>query len=137
LHELIDGVYLHPTRERHTNGDIVGFRDLEEALQAGPGHGDAEWRVLFPVPVFASAYSGMQSTHDDTRDALKYCGERELCDQFEIETCTWSTLARMRAMDMDESILRELRWTLPLLRPTHPGARWAQWVAHGRPRHAL
>jgi sugar phosphate isomerase/epimerase len=123
LRAFADPVYLHQVVARTTSADgrkeLSRFVDLDAAFAAlASGALSAEcWRVHFHVPVFERALGPFTNTQEFLRECIEELLAYELCDQFEVETYTWSVLPeRYRTRALSEMIAAELRWTESELR---------------------
>ena len=121
LRPFADTTYLHQVVEQH-NGGLRRYPDLDVALEnkgdtsfcgdARAGHGPAEWRIHFHVPLFASEYDAFASTQDYVRRVLGLALQSPFTTHLEIETYTWDVLPPGLKMDVGESIAREYDWVL-------------------------
>jgi hypothetical protein len=106
--------YLHQVVARTTQGDLLRFPDLPEALVAlDDTH--AEWRAHFHVPLFVADYGVLKSTQDDIREVLKLQADRRFTNQLEVETYTWGVLPDDLKKDIVDSIEREMKWVLKIM----------------------
>ncbi|GAB4041800.1 metabolite traffic protein EboE [Spirosoma jeollabukense] len=101
--------YLHQVVARTTQGDLLRFPDLPEAL-AALDDTHAEWRAHFHVPLFVSDYGVLKSTQDDIREVLTLQADRHFTNQLEVETYTWGVLPDDLKKDIVDSIEREMNW---------------------------
>ncbi|SFE21520.1 metabolite traffic protein EboE [Spirosoma endophyticum] len=101
--------YLHQVVARTTQGDLLRFPDLPEAL-AALDDTHAEWRAHFHVPLFVADYGVLKSTQDDIREVLKLQADRHFTNQLEVETYTWGVLPDDLKKDIVDSIEREMKW---------------------------
>lgn len=115
LRKFIEPVYLHQVLARKKDGSITQYRDLDSAINQIHDPETAEWRVHFHVPVFLESYGPLSSTQSETRKSIQLFLENDICRHFEIETYTWDVLPDELKTDMDDSIEREIRWTLDLI----------------------
>lgn len=104
-------VYLHQTKARFKNGELLAWPDLPDALPAIAGNDALEAvRVHFHVPLFWEGRVPLRSTATD----LNMEFFREVCaatEHLEVETYTFSVLPEvMRAGGVVECICRELEW---------------------------
>lgn len=110
LEPFTDDVYLHQVVVRDASG-TRSFLDLPEALRAGRGPGDAEWRIHFHVPLFLATLDPFDSTRGVVEHTLVRQRERPISSHLEVETYTWDVLpAEHRRGDVDDAIARELDW---------------------------
>lgn len=113
LQPFADSTYLHQVVTRDARG-LHHFPDLDEALDAGVTHA-AEWRIHFHVPLFLSAYEGLDSTQDDVRRVIEAARDTFVTTHLEIETYTWDVLPPALKQDLLESIAREYEWVIERL----------------------
>jgi len=108
--------YLHQVVARTRDGQLLRYPDLTEALQAydrtHPRPDFAEWRSHFHVPLFVADYGYLQSTQDDIIEVLRLQREQPFTEQLEVETYTWEVLPEDLRLPLNDSIIRELEWTL-------------------------
>jgi hypothetical protein len=100
--------YLHQVAIRRTDGSLLRFTDLPEALDMS-GHGKGEeWRVHFHVPIFADKMGTMETTRFFLEEILPLIPSGVL---LEVETYSWHVLPReLQLNSVTESIIRELQW---------------------------
>jgi len=116
LEGFADPVYLHQVVARETAADgterLERFVDLDAAFAAlARGSRADALRVHFHVPVFERELAPFTNTQDFLRDAIAELLACELCEQFEVETYTWSVLPeRYRTRALSDAIAEELRW---------------------------
>lgn len=104
-------IYLHQVVARNSDGELLRFPDLPEALLAfNKNH--VEWRSHFHVPLFVNDYGLLQSTQDDIIDVLRLQRKKPFTQQLEVETYTWEVLPEDLKMRLNDSIGRELEWVL-------------------------
>jgi sugar phosphate isomerase/epimerase len=121
LRPFADTTYLHQVVERQGAG-LRHYPDLDVALanqgatsfggDARAGHGPAEWRIHFHVPLFAREYDAFGSTQDYVRNVLGLAVQSPFTTHLEIETYTWDVLPPGLKMELGESIAREYDWVL-------------------------
>ena len=102
-------VYLHQTVGRRTDGTLLRYTDLPEALAAGvDGRGIDEWRVHFHVPVFAARLGDCTTTQPELQEML---GALAPDVPLVVETYTFGVLPpELRKATVAESVVRELAW---------------------------
>lgn len=108
LQRFDEPVYLHQVVVRRTNGTIVRYRDLGDALQLEPSL-DSEWRVHFHVPLHVAEYSHLGSTRFFVEQLLALHRLQPITEHLEVETYTWDVLPD-RPSSIVESISQELTW---------------------------
>ena len=111
LREFVEPVYLHQVKGRTPGGEIVGWRDLPEALAELPSSGAVEARAHFHVPLHFTGSAPLLSTSDlITGEFLSHVGNKQ-ATHLEIETYTWDVLpASVRVGSLEESIAGEFQW---------------------------
>jgi len=109
LEKFSEPVYLHQTVGRRTDGTLVRFDDLPQALAAKiDGAGIDEWRVHFHVPVFAEQLGDVRTTQPELSEMLSAL-PRET--PLVVETYTFGVLPpALQAPTVTDSIIRELQW---------------------------
>ncbi|WP_266367624.1 metabolite traffic protein EboE [Tellurirhabdus rosea] len=109
--EFNEPTYLHQVVARTRTGELQRYPDLPKALKSlDPQH--VEWRSHFHVPLFVEDYGLLQSTQGDIVDVLNLQKQRPFTEQMEVETYTWGVLPEDMQLPLNESIMRELTWTL-------------------------
>ena len=112
LDGFCDEVYLHQVKVR-TEGRIVSFGDLPDAMANAPKSADAEWRVHFHVPLFFESFGHIRSTSSLLTGALPGALAAAGVEHVEIETYTFGVLpADLRPGDIVDGITAEYEWTL-------------------------
>lgn len=107
LRAYAEPVYLHQTRVKNSDGEVMAFSDLNVALEATPV---GEWRVHYHVPIYTRQFqNGLQSTALDIEPefwrALK---SNALIPHLEVETYTFEVLPQ-KQYNMATSIVAELQ----------------------------
>ncbi|HEX4085032.1 MAG TPA: metabolite traffic protein EboE [Chthoniobacteraceae bacterium] len=111
LRPFVEPVYLHQVKARTGTGEILGWTDLPQALDALPASGAREVRVHFHVPLHYPGDGPLQSTGTLlTPEFLRHIC-RDPANHLEIETYTWDVLPpALRSTSIEESIAAEFRW---------------------------
>lgn len=112
LRPFAESTYLHQVIERHGNGDLHRYRDLQTALPHLEETSACEWRIHFHVPIFIHDYQLLQSTQEDIITVLDLLHSNQTCNHLEIETYTWDVLPEGMKLDLHSSIKREYEWVL-------------------------
>ncbi|ERM84702.1 hypothetical protein P872_23620 [Rhodonellum psychrophilum GCM71 = DSM 17998] len=108
---FVESTYLHQVvAKNNTNGKLISFKDLPQALETLMETEMEEWRIHFHVPVFLSDYGKISSTQSDIQDVLQYIQTDQVCNHLEVETYTWEVLPESVNLDLGNSIVRELKW---------------------------
>ena len=113
-----ENVYLHQVVARRAEGELVRYRDLDDALNAAaPAE---EWRVHFHIPLHCPSTEWFEPTTDHllgVLDVLK--AEPGLCRHLEMETYTWEVMpASMKSGSVVDQLAAEYDWCL-----AHLGAK--------------
>jgi sugar phosphate isomerase/epimerase len=112
-------VYLHQVVSRSAGGELLRFPDLPEAYASSQARQADEWRVHFHVPIYSNKLSHFESTQAYLVEMLNRHRRRPVSPHLEVETYTWDVLpAEERSLSVEDSIARELHWTLEHLRGT-------------------
>ncbi|MEX0649268.1 MAG: metabolite traffic protein EboE [Balneolaceae bacterium] len=119
LQQFVEPVYLHQVIERQPDGALYQYRDLPDALPEIQKKKAEEWRVHFHVPIFVQEFDGLHSTQDEIVDSLRIILDGNHCRHFEIETYTWDVLPEDLKSDISDSIEREFRWVMDLVKDPH------------------
>jgi sugar phosphate isomerase/epimerase len=118
--ELIDavmrydeGVYLHQTIVRGTNG-LTRYVDLPDAMAAfNAGNAAGEWRIHCHVPLFLADLGEIGSTRADLESVLAALRDKPLSPHLEVETYTWDVLPEhLRTGSKAADIAREISFCL-------------------------
>lgn len=107
--------YLHQVVARNTEGGLLRYRDLPEALADSENPLVNQWRAHFHVPVFIEDLGLLQSTQADIIEVLKIQRSKPFTDHMEVETYTWEVLPGSLKVPLDQSIIRELNWVRDIL----------------------
>ncbi|MGN7820075.1 metabolite traffic protein EboE [Chitinophaga sp. 22536] len=103
-------VYLHQVIGRKTDGSLVRYPDLPQALEDAGNTDVVEWRSHFHVPVFADRFEVLHSTQSDIVDVLTLQRQQPFTAHMEVETYTWDVLPQGLKEEMAVSVSRELNW---------------------------
>lgn len=107
--KLSEPRYMHQTITKSETGELTQYRDLPAAIKDAKNT-DTEWRTHFHVPLFVKKFGDLQSTQSDVVKVLKYLKNNHVTDHLEVETYTWDVLPSELKTDLDDSIIRELKW---------------------------
>lgn len=108
-------VYLHQVIAAKTDGTLLRYRDMPEALADAQHPGVEEWRAHYHVPLFMERYDVLQSTQADIKTVLGIQQKDPFTKYMEVETYTWEVLPAATRLPIDQSISRELLWVTELL----------------------
>lgn len=110
LEPFAEGVYLHQTRCRDSDGELEFFPDLPEALASGL---TAQWRTHFHVPLYFERNGPLSGSAPELQGAFAELLASGICPHLEIETYTFNVFPKDFAIpDLPESIAAEYRWLL-------------------------
>ena len=112
LKPFAEGVYLHQVRGRTSDGNVVSWNDLPEALADSEGQeGIEEIRVHFHVPLFFTEAGKLGSTVATLSPEFFHELRQGVTSHVEIETYTFDVLPKqIHPGDMVKSISREYEW---------------------------
>jgi hypothetical protein len=112
LRPFAESSYLHQTIEKKLSGKLLQYQDLPAAL-ANISHADAkEWRIHYHIPVFMNSFGTIESTQEDILELFRCVRKKNFTNHFEVETYTWEVLPLSERLPLEESIVRELEWTV-------------------------
>lgn len=107
-------VYLHQVVAKKSDGSLIRYPDLPEALEDEKNHA-SEWRAHFHVPIFVEKFGLLASTRDEIVEVLSIQKKDPFTKHLEVETYTWEVLADELKLPIGESISRELKWVQQIL----------------------
>jgi sugar phosphate isomerase/epimerase len=114
LEAFCDPVYLHQVKCRATDGTVVAFPDLPEALRSAPT--DGLWRIHFHVPLYFEGDGVLRSTAPALDAPFWATLTASPVSHLEIETYTFHVLpTALQVGGVTRSIAREFAWVLPRL----------------------
>ena len=108
-------VYLHQVVAKTTDGKLLRYPDLPEALKDDKNHFIREWRAHFHVPVFAEKFGLLSSTQNEITEVLSLQKAKPFTQHLEVETYTWEVLSPEVKLPLQDSIIRELQWVQQIL----------------------
>lgn len=108
-------VYLHQVIAQKTDGSLLRYPDLSEAIAHSSQPDVKEWRAHFHVPLFIEHYDILQSTQADIKTVLEIQKAKPFTPYLEVETYTWEVLPDSIRLPLSQSISRELKWVADLL----------------------
>ncbi len=116
LYEILlpfaESSYLHQTIEKKSSGEFLHYQDLHQALENIFTTDANEWRIHYHIPVFMQSYGTINSTQEDILALFYKQRMNKFTNHFEVETYTWEVLPPTERLPLEESISRELEWTL-------------------------
>lgn len=104
--------YLHQVIARCSDGSLIRYPDLPDALADSTNPAVQEWRAHFHVPIFIEDMGMVKSTQSDIVQVLNIQKNDPFTNHLEVETYTWEVLPNELKAPLDESIVRELEWVL-------------------------
>lgn len=113
-------VYLHQVVAQTSAGGLIRYADLPDALTDGNNPLVNEWRAHYHVPIFIPAYGLLQSTQSDIEKVLSIQQFDPFTFHLEIETYTWEVLPEEMRVPITDSIVREMRWVIDIIRHKIP-----------------
>lgn len=108
-------VYLHQVVAKTTDGRLLRYPDLPQALKEKDNLLVNEWRAHFHVPIFAEKFDLLSSTHDEITEVLLLQKTKPFTSHLEVETYTWEVLPADLRLPLQDSIIRELEWVKRIL----------------------
>lgn len=107
--------YLHQVIAKRSDGNLIRYSDLSNALADSSNPNAVEWRAHFHVPIFIEDMGLIQSTQTDIQAVLNYQKSSPFTNHLEVETYTWEVLPASLKAPLNDSIIRELTWVKDLL----------------------
>jgi len=108
--------YLHQVIAKCTDGNLLRYPDLPQALADSNNPLVDEWRAHFHVPIFVEDLGLIKSTQSDIAQVLDIFKNNPFTNHLEVETYTWEVLPDGLKVPLDESIVRELQWVVEHLK---------------------
>ncbi len=116
LNEFNEPIYLHQVIAKDSDGNLIKYKDLPDALNDTNDINHIEWRSHFHVPIFLESYGELDSTQEDIIKVVNLHKEKQRTNHIEVETYTWGVLPKSLQVPIEESIARELSWLLDKLK---------------------
>ncbi|WP_411273639.1 metabolite traffic protein EboE [Daejeonella sp.] len=113
---FVEPTYLHQVVARKTDGELIRYCDLPDALTDIQNPEVEEWRAHFHVPVFLKDLGFLESTQSDITEVLNIQCATPFTNHLEVETYTWEVLPDILKMPIELSISRELNWVKEVFR---------------------
>lgn len=107
LSKFNEATYLHQVTEK-VGKEVKVYNDLPIVLENKSNH--SELRAHFHVPIFLEQFDNLHSTQDHILKVMDYLKGDAISTHIEVETYTWEVLPNNLKMDLDKSIVRELKW---------------------------
>jgi hypothetical protein len=105
-----ESTYLHQVVAKKTNGNLLRYPDMPEALADADNITVEQWRAHFHVPIFTEELGLLQSTQSDITTLLDIYKKTPFTNHLEVETYTWGVLPDEKKLPLNDSIARELNW---------------------------
>jgi hypothetical protein len=109
-------VYLHQVMAKKNDRQFILYRDMPLALEDAENKDVVEWRAHFHVPLFVSSYGVLGSTRHEIEKVLAIHEATPFTFHLEIETYTWEVLPADTRLPIGESIVREMKWVIDVLK---------------------
>ena len=103
-------VYLHQVVARQSEGNLLRYLDLPEALADFENDAAQEWRAHFHVPISIREIGLLSTTQEDILEVLEIQKNNPFTNHLEVETYTWEVLPEQIKLPIAESISKELLW---------------------------
>ena len=103
-------VYLHQVVARQSDGNLLRYLDLPEALADFENDAAQEWRAHFHVPISIREIGLLSTTQEDILEVLEIQKNNPFTNHLEVETYTWEVLPEQIKLPIAESISKELLW---------------------------
>ena len=104
--------YLHQVVAKKSDGELLRYPDLPEALSDYDNPEVNEWRAHFHVPIFEEDFGSLQSTQKDIKEVIRLQKTENFISHLEVETYTWDVLPASLKLPLQESVTRELQWVV-------------------------
>jgi hypothetical protein len=109
-------VYLHQVVAKKNDGKLLLYPDMPLALADSNNKDVVEWRAHYHVPLFVDSYGVLESTQGDIETVLGIHEADPFTFHLEVETYTWEVLPQEMRLPISESISRELKWVIDILK---------------------
>ena len=107
--------YLHQVVAKTTDGKLLRYPDLPQAIKQIHNPVFTEWRAHFHVPIFTEKFDLLSSTQDEIKEVLSLQKSNFFTNHLEIETYTWDVLPSELKLPIQDSITREMQWVTQML----------------------
>ena len=104
--------YLHQVVARKTDGSLIRYPDLPQALADFNHPGVQEWRAHFHVPISLQEIGVLEATQTDILNVLERQKKQPFTHHLEVETYTWEVLPAQIKIPIAQSIINELSWVI-------------------------
>jgi len=104
--------YLHQVVAKKSDGSLIRYPDLPQALDDFEHQAVEQWRAHFHVPVSLKEIGVLQSTQDDILKVLELQKKQLFTNHLEVETYTWEVLPEQIKLPVTQSIINELDWVI-------------------------
>jgi hypothetical protein len=104
--------YLHQVVAKKSDGSLIRYPDLPQALDDFDQDGVEQWRAHFHVPISLNEIGFLESTQDDILKVLQLQKKQPFTHHLEVETYTWEVLPEKIKLPVTQSIIDELNWVI-------------------------
>lgn len=104
--------YLHQVVAKKSDGSLIRYPDLPQALADFDRDAVEQWRAHFHVPISLNEIGALQSTQDDILKVLELQKKQSFTNHLEVETYTWEVLPAKIKLPVTQSIINELNWVI-------------------------
>ena len=104
--------YLHQVVAKKSDGNLIRYPDLPQALDDFDHEGVEQWRAHFHVPISLEKIGFLQSTQNDILKVLELQKKQPFTHHLEVETYTWEVLPGNIKLPLTQSIINELNWVI-------------------------
>ena len=113
--KFIEPTYLHQVIAKCSDGELIHYSDLPQAIADCDNPDVVEWRAHFHVPVFREDLGLLKSTQSDIVVLLELFNKKLFTNHLEVETYTWDVLPETLKVPLNQSVIRELKWVKAIL----------------------
>ena len=113
--KFIEPTYLHQVIAKRSDGELIHYPDLPQAIADCDNPDVVEWRAHFHVPVFREDLGLLKSTQSDIVVLLELFNKKLFTNHLEVETYTWDVLPETLKVPLNQSVIRELKWVKAIL----------------------
>lgn len=110
--EFNEPTYLHQVVALKTDGNLLRYPDLPQALADLHNPAVKQWRAHFHVPISIEETGNLQSTQEDILQVLALQKHKPFTQHLEVETYTWEVLPEQLKIPITESIIKEMNWVI-------------------------
>ncbi len=104
--------YLHQVVAKKSDGSLMRYPDLPQALADFDHPAVEEWRAHFHVPISLQEIGVLAATQADILEVLELQKKQSFTHHLEVETYTWEVLPKQIKLPITQSIINELNWVI-------------------------